>query len=265
MKSALSRLFRFLSFGEEKANSHKIEEYLTPQKFKELEKILGIRIREKSHFTQALLHRSFLEELDEEDISNERLEFLGDSVLSLVVAEFLFNNFPDEDEGFLTKIRARLVNRIALSNAAEGIGLAKFILIDQNLSNTFARASKTVLSDAFEALIGAIYLDHGLSVSKAFINRVLIIPTTQDDEYLIDENYKSQLLEYAQANKLETPNYSVIKEEGPQHDRIFTIKVTVGKDKSGIGSGKNKKTAEQNAAKSALEKILNNNKTSNLS
>lgn len=257
MSSILTRLLTVFHFGKDKANFYQVNKYITPQKFSELEKILKIHIKNKSHYVQALMHRSFLEELEEENISNERLEYLGDSVLSLVVAEFLFENFPDEDEGFLTKIRARLVNRIALSNAAESIGLEKFILIDQNLSNTFERASKTVLSDALEAVIGAIYMDHGLKVSKQFIYKILIEPTTKEDDYLIDENYKSQLLEYAQANKLETPNYVVIKEDGPQHDRVFTIKVTVGNLHNGIGTGKNKKTAEQNAAKSALDKIFN--------
>lgn len=257
MSSVLTRVLDLFRFGKENKNSHLLNKVLTPQKFKELESTLNVPIKNKSHYIQALMHRSFLEELEEEDISNERLEFLGDSVLSLVVAEYLFENFPDEDEGFLTKVRARLVNRTALSSAAEKIGLAKFILVDHNLYNTFARASKTVLCDALEAIIGAIYLDHGLKVSKEFIYRVLIEPITKEDDYLVDENFKSQLLEYAQANKLEIPNYLVIKEAGPQHDRVFTIKVSVGGEYFGIGTGKNKKTAEQNAAKSALEKIFN--------
>lgn len=204
------------------------------------------------------MHRSFLEELEEADVSNERLEFLGDSVLSLVVAEFLFENFPNENEGFMTKIRARLVNRSALASVAEKIDLEKFVLIDHNLQNTFARASKTVLCDAMEAIIGAIYLDHGLRITKNFIHRVIITPLMKEEDYLVDENYKSQLLEFAQANRLEIPNYVVLKEEGPQHDRVFTIKVTVGRNYFGIGTGKNKKSAEQNAAKSALEKIHSN-------
>jgi len=251
-----SRLLKIFSRGEENTNTKHVNKILTENKFDELEEILEFSIKNKSYYIQALMHRSFLEELENEDKSNERLEFLGDSVLSLVVAEYLFENFPDEDEGFLTKIRAKLVNRIALSDAAEEIGLAKFILINHNLTNTFARASKTVLSDAFEALIGAVYLDHGLDVSKKFVNRVLVNPLTKDSDYLIDENYKSQLLEYAQANRFDAPNYIVIEEEGPQHDRTFTIKVTVGNDYYGVGVGKNKKTAEQNAAKSALEMII---------
>ena len=255
MSSLFSRLLKYFGVREESNNSHQVKRILTPQKFAELEKIIGFPIKHKSHYIQALMHRSFLEELDEDDTSNERLEFLGDSVLSVVVAEYLFEKFPKENEGFLTKVRSKLVNRFALSDAAEDIGLANFILINHNLSTTFARASKTVLSDAFEAIVGAIYLDHGLEVSKKFIHRVLIEPLTKDGEYLVDENYKSQLLEYAQANKIDVPNYIVLKEEGPQHDRVFTIKVNIGEEYFGIGKGKNKKTAEQNAAKAALEKI----------
>ncbi len=255
MSSVFSRLLKYFSVREESNNSHQVKKILTPHKFTELEEIIGYPIKDKSHYIQALMHRSFLEELEDDDKSNERLEFLGDAVLSLIVAEYLFENFPNENEGFLTKIRAKLVNRFALSDAAEDIGLANFILINQNLTNTFARASKTVLSDAFEAIIGAIYLDHGLDISKKFIYKVLINPIVKEGEYLVDENFKSQLLEYAQANRMEVPNYIVVKEEGPQHDRVFTVKVSIGENYFGIGTGKNKKTAEQNAAKATLEKI----------
>lgn len=255
MNSFFSRLRKLFSFREEIVESHLINKILTPQKFNELEQVIKIPIIHKSYYVQALMHRSFLEDLEEHNVSNERMEYLGDSVLSLVVAEYLFNNFPKEDEGFLTKVRAKLVNRFALSDAADEIGLERFVLINQNLSNTFSRASKTVLSDAFEALIGAIYLDNDLKTAKKFIHEFLIDPLVKDGDYLKDENYKSQLLEYAQANKLDNPNYIVIKEEGPQHDRIFTVKVTVGENFYGIGKGKNKKTAEQNAAKSTLQQI----------
>ncbi len=255
MSSVFSRLLKYFGVREESNNSHQVKKILTPHKFTELEEIIGFPIKDKSHYIQALMHRSFLEELEDDDKSNERLEFLGDAVLSLIVAEYLFENFPNENEGFLTKVRAKLVNRFALSDAAEDIGLANFILINQNLTNTFARASKTVLSDAFEAIIGAIYLDHGLEISKKFIYKVLINPIVKDGEYLVDENFKSQLLEYAQANRMEVPNYIVVKEEGPQHDRVFTVKVSIGENYFGIGTGKNKKTAEQNAAKATLEKI----------
>ena len=227
----------------------------TPEKYKILESIIGCRIKNRSYFVQALIHRSYLEGSGEYDISNERLEFLGDSVLNLTVAEFLFNSFPDKDEGFLTKIRAKIVNRGALADAADKINLRNFLLISKNLSNSFINGSRTVLSDALEALIGAIYLDSGINTSKKFINEILIDPIIKEGGLLVDENFKSQLLEFAQANKMEIPFYKIIGQEGPQHERIFTVKVMIGDEDYGVGKGKNKKTAEQNAAKAAMKKI----------
>ena len=226
------------------------------KKFSGLGKLLGVSIENNSYYIQAFTHRSYLESNNHRGISNERLEFLGDSVLSLVVAQFLFENFPEEDEGFLTKIRAKFVNGNSLSNAAEKIGIADFIFIGDNLSRTFVNNSKTVLADTLEALIGAIFLDRGIKECRKFIFKFLIKPNIKDDEYLVDENYKSQLLEYTQANKIPSPLYEVIKEEGPQHERVFTVRVSVSENELGLGKGKNKKTAEQNAARIALKKIL---------
>lgn len=255
MSNILSWVYKKLKQRERHKHIKIVSRFLTTEKFDELEAVLGFQIKDKSHYVQALMHRSFMENFDELDDSNERLEFLGDSVLSLVVAEYLFEVFPNKNEGFLTKVRAKLVNRNALAEAAEQINLSKYLLVSENLSSSFTNASKSVLSDALEALIGAIYLDHGVEVVKDFINRVIIEPITKDSDYLVDENYKSQLLEYSQANKLPGPNYSVVSEEGPQHNRIFTIRVSVGKEISGTGKGRNKKSAEQNAAKDALKFI----------
>jgi ribonuclease-3 len=137
--------------------------------------------------------------------------------------------------------------------------LVRFILVSNNVKNTFLPGAKTILSDAFEALIGAIYLDSGINEAKEFIEHVLIEPNTKEGVYLIDENFKSQLLEYAQANRLDNPNYIVVSEEGPQHNRVFTIKVMIGDIEYGIGKGKNKKSAEQAAAHTALVKIAAQN------
>lgn len=255
MDGILSRIKKI--FGRRELHEDKIKkDLLTSKQFTDLEKIIGFPIIEQSYYVQALIHRSYLEELEEDDASNERLEFLGDAVLSLITAEYLFHLYPDKDEGFLTKVRAKIVNRNSLAESAGEIGLEKFLLINQNLSSTFARGAKTVLSDAFEALVGALYLDQGLDACRTFILKVLIEPIVKEGEHLIDENYKSQLLEYAQANKLELPNYKVIKEEGPQHERIFTVQVSVGDKIVGIGKGKNKKSAEQNAAQKAMQKIF---------
>lgn len=255
MSKLLGWLVEKLKQRQEEESSQYIADLFTEEKYKELEELVGFSIHNREYFIQALMHRSFLEQNEEFEVSNERLEFLGDSVLSLTVAEYLFDNFPEKDEGFLTKVRAKLVNRFALAEAAENINLVDFLLISKNLSNTFSNGSKTVLSDALEALIGAVYLDKGLSAAKKFINEILIVPNTKGGLYLIDENFKSQLLEYAQAQKLDNPTYQVIKEEGPQHNRTFTIKVLIGEMEYGIGKGKNKKSAEQKAAQKALSII----------
>ena len=255
MSSLLTWLFNKLKQKEEEKSSQYISSIFTPEKFKKLEKLTGSPINDSSYYLQALMHRSYLEQNEEYDVSNERLEFLGDSILSLIVAEYLFDEFPEKDEGFLTKVRAKIVNRLALADAAEKINLGEFLLVSKNISNSFANGSKTILSDALEALIGAVYLDNGLDSAKIFIQKILIQPNLKEGLYLIDENYKSQLLEFAQANKMESPTYNVIKEEGPQHNRLFTVKVSIGDTDYGVGKGKNKKSAEQKAAQEALEKL----------
>lgn len=226
---------------------------LSPQKFAELEILIGFKIRNHHIFTQALMHRSYLEQNKKIGKTYERLEFLGDSVLGLIVAEFLFEEFSEKDEGFLTKVRSKLVNRDALAEAAEKINLSNFLFINKNLKQNSNAGNKTILADSFEALIGAIYLDSGIYAAKHFVNKTLIEPNSREGMYLVDENYKSQLLELSQAKKLENPIYSVIKEEGPQHERFFTVQVKIGENVYGIGEGRNKKTAEQNAARYALK------------
>lgn len=236
------------------ANNH-IQKSLTKEKFKKLENLTGTSIKDKTLFVQALVHRSYLEENNEYLFSNERLEFLGDSVLNLIIGEYLFSKFPDEAEGFLTKVRAKMVNRDALNIAAERIHLADFLLLSNNVSQNVISSSKSIISDAFEALVGAVYLDSGLEACRKFIIRVIADPILEDGEHLVDENYKSQLLEYTQANKLSMPVYEVIEEEGPHHARIFTVEVSIGGKKYGVGKGTNKKTAEQEAAHMALRKL----------
>ena len=226
---------------------------LDNEKLKELERLLGVKLKNKSYYIQALTHRSYLESDEVECVSNERMEFLGDSVLSLIVAQFLFENFPEENEGFLTKIRAKFVNRNSLGKAADKMNISDFLIIGNNLQRQMMNNSKSVISDALEALIGALFLDHGIEPCRVFVYKNLIKPNLQDDYYLIDENYKSQLLERTQADKIPTPSYEVIKEDGPQHERVFTVRVSIGKKELGIGLGRTKKSAEQRAARIALK------------
>jgi ribonuclease-3 len=240
-------------------SKHELDKLFSDEKLAEFEEVIGYKINNQSYFVKALLHRSFLEQNTDYEDSNERLEFLGDAVLSLVTAEYLYKKFPDENEGFLTKVRANFVNKLALADAAESIALSEFLLVGKNLSAIFTQNSKTITADAFEAVIGAIFLDSGLSAAKKFVLEVLIEPYARAGIHLIDENFKSQLLEYAQAKRLEVPVYSVIKEEGPHHNKVFTIQVLIGDKIYGVGSGKSKKFGEQNAAEEALKKIATEN------
>ncbi len=224
--------------------------------FKRLENILQYRIRRKEVFLQAVLHRSYLQFAEAPDVrSNERLEFLGDSVLNMVVAARLYALYPYAEEGDLTIMRARLVNRKALVQYAKKIHLRDFLLLSNSASQTAEKGADTILADAYEAVIGAVFLDGGLHEAKQFVERQLTSVLKEGTIHEGDDNYKSALLEYAQANGMSLPHYTIVKEEGPDHDRTFTVEVSIGEGKSGIGIGKNKKEAEQSAAQHALSSL----------
>lgn len=223
--------------------------------FSKLSALLNIKIHNKSLYVKALTHKSY-HDLNSSFIqSNERLEFLGDSILGFVVAEVMFREFKDKDEGFLTKYRAAIVDKPALAKAAENIGLIDFILFDRRFVKSSIEGIKTITSDCMEALIGAIYLDSGLDNAKKFIQQWIINPSFQSKEFQIDRNYKGQLLEYTHANHFPSPIYRVADEFGPDHDKQFEIEVIINNQVVGKGRGRNKKSAEQEAAKSALNII----------
>lgn len=251
----IARLFDLFKPQKKDFTSKEIQSSFPQEKFKQLEIIIGAAIADKNIYVEALIHRSYLEENDQFTLSNERLEFLGDSVLNLVIGEYLFNKFPLEEEGFLTKVRAKMVNRNALSFVAENLNLGELLIISSSVPKSITHNSKSMLSDALEALIGAIYLERGIETCKKFILKNILEPALKNGEHLIDENYKSQLLEYAQANKLAIPVYHIVSEEGPHHDKTFISQVIVGEKVLGEGKGKSKKEAEQNAARVALEKV----------
>jgi ribonuclease III len=204
-------------------------------------------------FIKALMHRSYLQFLEEEWDSNERLEFLGDAILNFVVAEYLFEKFPDREEGYLTKVRSRLVNRRVLAQQAKEIHLSEFLLLSSSAAQSIDSGSESILADAFESVIGAIYLDGGLKMARIFVHTQLLKNEEVFQSALLDDNYKSGLLEYAQARSLGVPRYLVVREEGPEHDRRFTVEVLLNMQSLGTGTGRNKKEAEQAAAAQALE------------
>ena len=183
--------------------------------------------------------------------SNERLEFLGDSVLGLIVSDYLFNFFPNVQEGELTKMRARLVNKHTLALAAKNVGLQQFIKISFGTEKNFEKAGETIIADAFEALVAAIYIDLGIEKAVAFLYKNLL-PLLELDNIKADTNYKSKLLEFVQSTGKKHPIYNVIMATGPDHDKEYTIGVFVEEILLGTGIGKSKKDAEQNAAKDAM-------------
>jgi ribonuclease III len=206
-------------------------------------------------FLQALLHRSYLQFLDNNWNSNERLEFLGDAILGFVVAEHLYATYPDMEEGDLTKLRSRLVNRRILAQRAKDLHLSDYLLLSSSAAQSVDSGSESIIADAVESIIGALYLDGGLKSAKKFIYVTLLKKPEVLNSAMTDDNYKSALLEYAQARSLGIPRYSVLLEEGPEHDRRFTIEVSIGVQSYGSGSGRSKKEAEQAAAEQALEYI----------
>ncbi|MEL6444542.1 MAG: ribonuclease III [Bacteroidota bacterium] len=220
----------------------------------DLEALFGMPVGDLALYERALRHRSVLRgQPDSHLLSNERLEFLGDAVLGMIVAERLYDEFPDRDEGFLTRMRAKLVNGQALAAYAEAIDLGPLILMSDNMASTDGRHNATILADAFEAILGALYRDQGIEAARTFVLDLLDERVDLDDLAATRSNYKSLLLEYAQARAWPQPSYLVVHEEGPSHDRRFTVEVHVGENAYGRGTARSKKKAEQKAARVALE------------
>lgn len=218
-----------------------------------IEALVGMPVRDLSLYEHALRHRSLFRGLTTDGTeSNERLEFLGDAVLGAVVAERMYRTFPDRDEGLLTRTRATIVNGKALAGFAEAIGLSPLILMSENMNASEGRSNQTILADAFEAIVGALYLDLGFAASRRFVNGVLDQCVDLEEAAADRSNHKSRLLEMAQAAGLPQPVYEVLSEEGPSHDRHFTVAAVVGGETMGTGEGRSKKGAEQVAAREAL-------------
>jgi len=203
----------------------------------------------------ALTHRSYLSVTGQGPReSNERLEFLGDSVLGLVTSEFLYRENPEEHEGDLTKAKSLLVSKAILSRRALAMGLGRFVLMSHSEVESGGRQRLSILADAFEAVIGAVYLDQGFEPARAFIHRWLL---SESGEIVADKrhtNYKSHLQEYVQSTWRTHPVYRIRSEMGPDHSKHFLVEVLVGKRSLGDGRGRNKKEAEQAAARNALER-----------
>lgn len=222
----------------------------------ELESVISYTFNDKRKLLLALTHSSYSNEKKNEGLSsNERLEFLGDAVLNIVTSEYIYKNFSNLPEGEMTKTRASIVCEGSLLKCAMKISLGKYLLLGKGEENTGGRTRTSILSDAFEALIGAIYLDAGLAEANHFIIGAMkdLIGDLKHSEVFVD--YKTQFQEIIQKSSDQKILYQILDEKGPDHDKEFIAQLSAGNRIFGIGKGKSKKEAEQNAAKEAIHKI----------
>jgi ribonuclease III len=223
------------------------------ERLEELEKMLGIHMSRPLLFLQALTHDSYFRESNPPWGSNERLEFLGDSVLGLIISHELFNRFPEHSEGTLAQMKANLVSTEFLAHQAMIMNFGRFILLGRGEEMTGGRERPSVLTDTYEALLGALYLDQGSEAVQSFI--VPWFSAYFEEDLTVKKNSKSLLQEHIQKYFKSLPLYSVIKEEGPPHQKIFFVHVYFRGELLGSGSGCSKKEAEKEAAGMALNNI----------
>ncbi len=226
---------------------------------KAVQEITGYHFRNLDILLLALTHRSFYKPTDKLHYreSNERLEYLGDSVLGLVIADLLYKDHPDLREGRLTKIKAMLVNETTLANVGKSSKINQYIRLSSEEDKLGGRMRPSIISDAFESIIGAVYLDGGLPASFDVITRLIYAHKQEILSDKTQKNFKGELLELMQSRGEGMPYYEVESETGPDHDKQFTIIVSVNSTKIGSGTGHTKKEAEQKAAAMALEFVQN--------
>ncbi len=229
---------------------------MTLANYQDVQQVIGINFREPSLLEQAFVHASYVNENPDFHLpDNERLEFLGDALLSFVVADKLYGEFPYLTEGELTEIRTSLVRQETLAQSASALKLGHYLRLGKGEESTGGRERATNLADVFEALVGAIFLDQGLSAARGFILSELGGRLDEIRTRGTAQNYKALLQERTQAKHKQLPAYQVVEASGPDHDKDFIVEVALGDVVLGRGSGKSKRAAEMEAARSALEKL----------
>jgi len=222
--------------------------------FSEFEKKTKIVFKNKDLLKQAFIHRSYINENPSTNLShNERLEFLGDAVLELIVTNFLYKKYPTYTEGELTALRSALVNAVIISEIASSIGMNDYLLLSKGETKDNGKARQYILANTYEAYVGAVYLDQGEKVADKFINKTLLIKTDEIVNKKLWRDAKSLVQEKAQEFVNFTPAYKVLNESGPDHDKHFTVGIYFGTGKIAEGKGKSKQEAEQSAAMAALK------------
>jgi len=236
-------------------SSHRLQ-FFSGANVHPLEQRLGYTFRQTAFLQEALTHPSVGHERQRHHQDNQRLEFLGDAVLQLVITEYLYSHFPREREGRLTKLRARLVSRDALKAHARGLDLGRHLLMGRGEESSGGRERTSTLADAFEAIIGAIYLDSDFATARDFILRQTREALDQVLDRPIDVNPKGQLQETLQGIAMQGPSYEMISATGPEHAKTFVVEVRWGERSLGRGSGGSKQAAEIEAARDALARQL---------
>jgi len=227
-----------------------------------LEISLGYKFRKKSLLKEALTHKSFAHERQKDRLLfNERMEFLGDSVLELIISEYLFTTFPDFTEADLSRIKAYTVQEATLAECAKNLDLGTHLLLGKGEEVTGGRKKSSLLADCLEAVIAAIYLDSGYKKAKEFVHRHLVHKVSDMTEKNLIFDFKTKLQEVSQAQFGRLPSYIIHKEEGPEHKKTFEVKVFINDKCLGLGKGNTKKAAAQKAAEAALKKIRKSHET----
>ncbi|MFO7151679.1 MAG: ribonuclease III [Bacillota bacterium] len=230
------------------------------EQLKKLEDVLGVHFENLDILNQALIHPSYAYEKGlPHNVHNQRLEFLGDAVLELVISEWIYKDYPNYTEGELTKLRALLVCEESLALLSRDLNLGDYLIIGKGEEITGGRKKDSILADTFEALVGAMYLDRGLETVAAFIRDKFRTIVEKAKAGELSNDYKTFLQEMLQRISPDKITYTVVKEEGPDHDKTFFVEVSWKDDVLGSGSGKSKKEAEQKAAKSAIRFLKKRN------
>lgn len=225
-----------------------------PRDTAEFETKIGVSFKDKNLLRQAFTHRSYINEHRESGLEhNERLEFLGDAVLELVVTDFLYNKYPDKTEGELTAYRAALVNTGSLSEVSVALGINDYLYLSKGEAQDTGRARSYILANTFESIVGALYLDQGYGAAQRFIADNLFHRADEIVAKRLWQDPKSNFQEQAQERVSVTPRYELIEEKGPDHDKEFIVGVYLNKELVATGKGRAKQEAEQEAAKNALE------------
>lgn len=220
-----------------------------------VEKKLGVEFKDKGLLETAFTHRSFLNENKSADEHNERLEYLGDAVLEFLVSRRLYKNHPGRPEGELTSFRSAIVKTETLAHTARGLSYGKYLKMSRGEENTGGREKDYLLANTFEAVLGAMYLDRGMRVCESFLKRILYPQIKEIVENRLDIDPKTKFQEIAQELQKVTPNYELVSETGPDHNKTFTMAVLLGDKEYGRGTGASKQKAEEAAAEEALAKI----------